>query len=426
MIKKISILFFIVLGTQTYAQKYTSSPYSYIGFGEMLSTTTVENQAMGKLSMYTDSIHLNLNNPAYLGKLSSGRIRVTNYAIGLSSSYSLLASESQSSDNLASRLEYVVVSFPLAKKLGFNFGIMPYTAMDYRLYATSSDGDGTALDNVFTGSGNLNKLFFSLGTRLFSFLDVGGSLYSNFGTISKQRVQSIPSVLNGTIDRRTSRLKGVNYNFSAHLQLPLTKKVDVYSSLIYTSVNDLSSTNLKEIGTVKMESGADIEVNPVDLSLINLNATTLSLPSKTSFGIGIGSDSSWFLGAQYATTDLSLLKNEFLIQSNVNYQKQSLLSIGGFYIPNSNNFASYFQRSVYRAGVHMENTGYVINGQEIKDFGLNFGIGVPVGGLLSNLNASLSLGVKGTKDAGLIKENYIKLKLSLSLNDLWFAKRQIN
>jgi hypothetical protein len=298
--------------------------------------------------------------------------------------------------------------------------------MDYRLYATSSDGDGTALDNVFTGSGNLNKLFFSLGTRLFSFLDVGGSLYSNFGTISKQRVQSIPSVLNGTIDRRTSRLKGVNYNFSAHLQLPLTKKVDVYSSLIYTSVNDLSSTNLKEIGTVNMESGADIEVNPVDLSLINLNATTLSLPSKTSFGIGIGSDSSWFVGAQYATTDLSLLKNEFLIQSNVNYQKQSLLSIGGFYIPNSNNFASYFQRSVYRAGVHMENTGYVINGQEIKDFGLNFGIGVPVGGLLSNLNASLSLGVKGTKDAGLIKENYIKLKLSLSLNDLWFAKRQIN
>jgi hypothetical protein len=66
MLKRIIIVFFLVLGTQLHAQKYTSSPYSYVGFGEMLSSTTVENQAMGKMSMYTDSIHLNLNNPAYL------------------------------------------------------------------------------------------------------------------------------------------------------------------------------------------------------------------------------------------------------------------------------------------------------------------------------------------------------------------------
>lgn len=421
MLKKVTLLLFLVLGTQTYAQKYTSSPYSYIGFGEMLSATTVENQAMGKMSMYTDSIHLNLNNPSYLGKL-----RVTNYAVGLGSSYSSLVSDSQSSDNLSSRLEYIAISFPLAKKVGFSFGIMPFTAMDYRLYAESTDSDGTALDNVFTGSGNLNKLYFSLGKKLFSYLDVGASMYSNFGTISKERIQSIPDVFNGTIDRRTSRLRGVNYNLSAHLQVPISSKMDLYSSVIYTTVNDLSSENLKEIGTVNLENGTDIEVNAVDLSLTNMDLTTLSLPSRTSFGLGLGVDKSWFLGAQYAISDLSLLENDFLIQSNVSYQKQSILSVGGFYIPSSSNFASYFQRSVYRAGISMENTGYVINGQEIKDFGLNFGIGVPVGGMLSNLNASLSLGVRGTKDAGLIKENYIKLKLGLSLNDIWFAKRQIN
>jgi hypothetical protein len=45
---------------------------------------------------------------------------------------------------------------------------------------------------------------------------------------------------------------------------------------------------------------------------------------------------------------------------------------------------------------------------------------------LSNLNATLSLGTRGTKESGLIKENYVKLKIGLSLNDIWFAKRQIN
>lgn len=421
MLKRIIIVFFLVLGTQLHAQKYTSSPYSYVGFGEMLSSTTVENQAMGKMSIYTDSIHLNLNNPAALGKL-----KVTNYAIGLSSSYSSLASDSQKSDNLASRLEYIGVSFPLAKKLGFSFGVMPFTAMDYRLYAESSDSDGTQLDNIFSGNGNINKLYFSLGKKLFKYLDVGASMYANFGTITKERIQSIPEVFNGTIDRRTSRLRGVNYNLSAHLQLPLTEKIDLYASAIHTSVNELSSENLKEIGTVNLENGTDIEVNSVDLSLTGLDQTSLVLPARNSIGVGFGTDKSWFFGAQYTSSDLSNLENDFLSQANVSYQKSSLMSVGGFFIPNASNFASYFQRSVYRAGIHLSNTGYVINNQEIKDFGVNFGVGLPVGGVLSNLNATLSLGTRGTKESGLIKENYVKLKIGLSLNDIWFAKRQIN
>jgi hypothetical protein len=86
-------------------------------------------------------------------------------------------------------LEYIGVSFPLAKKLGFSFGVMPFTAMDYRLYAESSDSDGTQLDNIFSGNGNINKLYFSLGKKLFKYFRCwGSSMYANFGTITKERV----------------------------------------------------------------------------------------------------------------------------------------------------------------------------------------------------------------------------------------------
>jgi hypothetical protein len=67
-----------------------------------------------------------------------------------------------------------------------------------------------------------------------------------------------------------------------------------------------------------------------------------------------------------------------------------------------------------------------VNNQAIKDFGTNFGIGLPMGGTFSNVNIGLELGSLGTVKKGLIKENYLSLRIGLSLNDRWFMKRKIN
>jgi hypothetical protein len=41
---------------------------------------------------------------------------------------------------------------------------------------------------------------------------------------------------------------------------------------------------------------------------------------------------------------------------------------------------------------------------------------------LSMVNFAASYGVRGTKDNGLIKEEYFKLIISVSLSDKWFRK----
>jgi len=80
-----------------------------------------------------------------------------------------------------------------------------------------------------------------------------------------------------------------------------------------------------------------------------------------------------------------------------------------------------------------EQTGLAINGipstnqfTSIDDFGITFGVGLPIGNQLSNFNLGLELGKRGTTGTGLIQENYINLRLSLSLNDKWFNKIKIN
>ena len=66
-----------------------------------------------------------------------------------------------------------------------------------------------------------------------------------------------------------------------------------------------------------------------------------------------------------------------------------------------------------------------VNQQDIKDFGINFGLGIPVG-RLSKANLGVEFGQRGTDDFGLIKENYLNFMIGVSLNDLWFIKSMYN
>jgi hypothetical protein len=79
---------------------------------------------------------------------------------------------------------------------------------------------------------------------------------------------------------------------------------------------------------------------------------------------------------------------------------------------------------VYRAGLYYEKTGLNINSESINEFGISFGLGLPVGDLFSNANLGFEIGKRGTTKNNLIQENFVNFQLSLSLNDRWFQKRK--
>ena len=117
------------------------------------------------------------------------------------------------------------------------------------------------------------------------------------------------------------------------------------------------------------------------------------------------------------------ITNPLETNANVKYEASSRISFGGFYIPKYDSFTSYVSRVTYRLGARFEETGLVLNNQPIEDFGITFGIGLPVGGL-SKINIGVELGQLGTLNGGLIKENYANIMLGFSLSDIWFIKRK--
>jgi len=45
---------------------------------------------------------------------------------------------------------------------------------------------------------------------------------------------------------------------------------------------------------------------------------------------------------------------------------------------------------------------------------------------LSNANIGLEISKRGQKNAGLVQETILALRVGLSLNDIWFIKRKYN
>jgi len=117
MIKKFLILITVVFSSLSFAQQGSSSPYSFYGIGSLKFKGTVENQSMGGLSVYSDSIHINLRNPAsYAGKnLKSfnNEARPIKYTVGGSHTNLKISSSSQSDETNTSSIDYLAISIPL-------------------------------------------------------------------------------------------------------------------------------------------------------------------------------------------------------------------------------------------------------------------------------------------------------------------------
>ena len=411
---KNNFLFFLILTTASfvYSQNATLSPYSYFSVGKFATSTTVENTMMGGMNIYADSTQFSLNNPATLAKLEFVQYRV---GVGYRS-VKQTAGDRNSNVSTAS-LNYLALSIP-TKHFAFSFGLRPKSNVGYRMKVIE-EIDGLDQSSFYQGSGGVNSTFLGFAFNPIKGLSLGVSAHYNFGLTEKSFTRSISGVqLDTQIDTR-SELSGVHYVFGMHYEQKIASKYYVQAGLDYTPLSNLQSTNSQIISTLKT-SGSIGTQEQIDLGSLDL--TTSKLGSETNFGIGFGIPQKWFIGASFFSTNRGLI-NPLETSSNVNYVAASRLNIGGFYIPNYDSFTSYFSRIVYRAGIRLEETGVELKNQHIKDFGITFGIGLPMG-ILSKINIGVELGRLGTTNAGLVEEDYANIMLGFSLSDVWFIKRK--
>lgn len=436
MIKKLVVVLVAFFALQMSAQEGTASPYSFYGIGSLKFKGTVENRSMGGLSIYTDSIHINLRNPAaYVSpnlKLLNNENRPIKFSVAASHVSTKLKADSGSEKTSATTVDYMAMSMPLGQKIGFGLGLMPYTSVGYKLEDINNSNQ---VLNRFNGEGGLNKAFVGFGYRITDKLSLGIDINYNFGNIQNTATEFLYDEEGNLIEYQSreenrSDLSGLNFNIGLTYKTMISDKLELQSGLTYSPKSKISSRNVRTFSTVvvNLENDQELLVNSinVDLNTLGLDVTDLTLPSRLSFGAGIGAPRKWFLGAEYTHLSTSDFSNPIITIDNSNFVNASNVSIGGFFVPDHDSFSNYLKRATYRAGFHFENTGLEINNEKINEFGISFGVGLPVGKWFSNANLGFEFGKRGTTNQNLIQENFMNFHLSMSLNDIWFEKRKYN
>lgn len=425
MIKKIIVSVCLLFSLVSFAQEGTSSPYSFYGIGDVRFRGTIENRSMAGLSVVTDSIHINLQNPAMYSSL-----KLTSFSVGGTFSVNQLKTNQKDEKAQRTTLDYLAVGLPL-KKLGLGFGLIPYSSVGYNIKNSVYAPDGRT-DNYYKGTGGLNKVFFGFGYQLAKNFSFGADVQYNFGKIDTRSLSTqftlnssneYEQVQYSTRETNSSSASGVNFNAGLSYNTKLYKNISLFSSLTYTPEATITLNNERFIAIVQSVDGV-AEAIVGDEEKITVADTKLKMPSKFSFGVGIGDTKKWIVGTELTFQGTSSFGNRFNDIDNVSYENATRFTVGGYYIPNYKSFTNYFERIVYRGGFRFENTGLVINNQPIEDAAVTLGLGLPLRGAFSNVNVGFELGNRGTQKGGLVREHYMNFSVGLSLNDRWFQKRK--
>ncbi len=422
MIKKILVSACLLLSMISFAQQGSYSPYSFYGIGDQRFKGTAETRAMGGLSIFADSIHINLQNPA-----SFGALKWTTFSVGGTNTWVNMKTESQEQKAKRFALDYLAVGLPF-KKGGVAFGLMPYTSVGYKVqnkeYEISPTNDTiSGTTRRFDGSGGINRVFLGAGYEIAKDLRVGADVNFNFGEVETTALAQRDHIQFGTREINESRFSGFSANFGVMYERKVTKKLKGFAAASFTPSTSLRSVSYRNIATVQIRQVGGIVVVDQD-TIFSDKVQKLKLPSKFSIGAGIGEPRKWQVGAEITFTGARDLKNRVSDFGNATFENAIKYTVGGYYIPDYNSFSSYWDRVVIRGGLRYESTGLVLNNQAIHDAAGTVGFGMPVPGLLSNINLNLEYGKRGTKAYGLVEENYFNIGIGLSFNDRWFVRRR--
>ncbi|WP_343328919.1 hypothetical protein [Polaribacter staleyi] len=429
MIRNILLVFLLITSLALTAQRTNSSPYSFFGIGDEFKPVTVEQSAMGGIGVaYSHYKYLNFTNPAAYANL-----RYTTYSFGMLNNRLTIDNEGEKQISNSTSLSYFTLAFPIGSKAGMGFGVQPVSSVGYSLSNSRLDTSGEVSElTLFSGDGGVSRVYGSFGIKVYKELSIGIEADYKFGTIDNSITSQRVGVSLATKYKEATIVRGGSVKLGAQYKKTLKNKLILSGGATLKMGNDLDVTGDDYLYSLSFtSSGSEFGRDTISQSEIN---GKYKLPLKTILGAGLGKVDKWYVGLEYENQE-AIETSGFLNTSNnaYRYGKSNRVSLGGYYLPKINSISSYWQRVTYRAGVRLEKTGLLVDGSapynnfsSVDDFGISFGLGLPLK-QLSSVNMGFEFGKRGTTSNNLIKENYFNFRLSLSLTDTnWFQKRKID
>lgn len=419
------LLALIMFPTLLFAQfnNNTSSPYSRFGMGELSPNSFGRSTAMGGASLASRyNLQINASNPASYTAIDSLSFL---FEFGIDSRFSNFQNDLGSTKTNNANFQYFAMSFQINNKIATSVGLVPFSDVGYSVDVFEHIDDEYVGDILkkYYGVGTVSNAYIGLAVEPFKNVSIGANLNYLFGKLNRNaEVYFLNSAdFYGVQQYADFRLRDFGLDFGVQWTVPIKKDQHlVFAAVLenkpeYTTVfSDITKKNLT-VGNVGDQDTLFSAEN---------DKGSIKLPLTIGGGISYVKDNSLEINVDYfhqswSDAKFNDSKSSFLTDLNK-------FAVGAEWIPNKFSIRSYLSRIAYRAGMRYEESYLLLNDQQINDFGISFGVGLPVYRSRTTINVAAEIGRKGTKNNGLVLENYAKLNLSLSLHDVWFIKRRFD
>jgi len=322
-------------------------------------------------------------------------------------------------------LSNLYFGFPVTKWWRTSLGLMPYSQVGYEMQGNQVIENIGKMVSTYSGEGGLNKAYFGNAFSPVKNLSIGVNVSYLFGNITKQRAITFPdsATYANTMVKSTARLNKVNFDLGMLYRIKLREGKYIQFGLTYIPKQTVDGYAEKITYSYSYDYISNIETVKDTVSYEAGNNGEVILPTSIGGGIIVGSTNRWF-----ATADVNWQKwSDFRYLGNNPGLKDNLrISLGGQYRPSAVDIGKYYERINYRAGFRFEQSYLEIQSKRINDYGISFGVGLPMKKSKSTINIAVELGTQGTTESGLIKENYMRFTIGTSLQERWFLKRRFN
>lgn len=457
------------------AQNITYSPYSRFGLGELASPVFAHNAGMAgaNIAYRPDSMMPVFINPANPAAIAF--VRMTSLEVGGNYVYSKYTSSSSSLKKWGTNFTYATVGFPVMKRGGACFGIMPYSNVGYDLKSTTSIATIGDVEYRYSGSGGINKVYLGYGfspfnerlvrfkrknlyvpdsvrtlygakyklaqgaSKLLNDLSLGFTVNYLFGSIDQQSrvVYSNSTLYNNTVRQRTMTMKDVTANFGIQTAITidsakaksgqgrraLKEKVKIVFGA-YMNLNNPLRVTYDLAGYNYILNGFGQEVLRDTIVYNSDVKSTVHLPLEQGVGVAIKKGERINIVLDAALTDWT--KFVYLDQKE-SYANNLRLAGGVNWVPEkyAAGQGAFWRRSNYRFGLSY-NSGFIQqnNGDLISSYAVNAGIGLPVGigRLTSMVHISGQYGFTGPLTGTGTRENFWRVNFGFTFSDRWFQK----
>ncbi|MBO7606736.1 MAG: hypothetical protein J6T28_03865 [Paludibacteraceae bacterium] len=414
MIKRVAFIGIMVAGvfTNTLAQNNISSPYTRYGYGSIVEGGYGQSTQMGGLMAGLRSAYFtNPSNPASYTAIDSLNFRIE---AGLSFSSEKYSDATKSQRCMSGNFEYLAMQFPVKRWMAVSIGIRPYSLVGYknsRHVTESTDLTQDTLKSSYTyeGEGGINQLYFGVGFRPFKNLSVGGNLLYHFGTIEHNSAATFDDAY---IYPTTQTQKIHVRDFCANVGLQGSFKFSKEQFLTIGATYQFKSV---------LKSEADRTIITSDTIVLNYD-NNFDTPSSFGMGFVFHFNSKVLAGFDYKRTAWSDVR----FFGEKPFEDVNRFAWGVQYQPGKS-ARRYFQRMYYRCGLNVSKSYYKVNGEGINQMAVDAGFGFPLkkGMNPTVINVGLEYGKRGNNDNGLVKEQYLKGTINVTLNERWFVKRKL-